>query len=257
MNLAEAIILAIIQGIAEWFPVSSTGHLVIGEKLLNLESNILYNIFLHLGSLLVVLYVFRTDILELLKVLIGKGSKEYQYLWIYLVIGTVPIMLMGFFFKDAIEKMFGSLLAVAVFLFITGLFLYLSKRKTAKRLLNAKSSLLIGLAQAVAALPGISRSGMTISTAMMLGIDRQKAARYSFLLFIPAILGALFLQIKDVQINNELLIMLLGTLITMIVSYFALTYLLKLIKHRKFHYFAYYCWVLGFIILLFSVQNGF
>lgn len=256
MNIVEAIILAVIQGITEWFPVSSSGHLVIGEKLLNLQSNIQYDVMLHIGSLIVILFVFRTDIIELLKVLVGRGTKEYKRLFLFLLLGSIPIAIIGFFFRRTIEAAFNSLIAVAILLFITGLFLYLSKRKTTKKALSSKNAVIIGLAQAVAVLPGISRSGITISTGMMLGVNREKAARFSFLLFIPAIIGAMALQIPKVQLNDDFKIMLLGTFVTIIVSYFALTWLLKIIKLQKFHYFAYYCWGLAFIIMLLTIQNG-
>lgn len=257
MELLEAIILAIIQGITEWLPVSSSGHLVIAEHLLNLKADVFYNVLLHTGSLLVVIHIFRKDILELLKVFINKASREYKLLFFYLIIGTIPIVITGFIFEKVIEAMFSSLIAVGISLFVTGLFLYPTRWVIQNKKLSWGKALVIGVAQAIAILPGISRSGMTISTALLLGIDREKTVRFSFLLFIPAISGALILQLKNFSYNGSMGIMIIGVVLTMIVSYIMILYLLKIIKHKKFYSFAYYCWMLGLILIVLSVKNGF
>lgn len=256
MELLEIITLAIIQGVTEWLPVSSSGHLVIAEHVLNLEADVFYNVLLHIGSLLVVIHIFRRDILELLKVFINKAGGEYKSLLAYLIIGTVPIAIIGLLFEKALEAISGSLITVGVSLLVTGLALYPTRWAVQNKRLGWGKALVIGAAQAIAIVPGISRSGMTISTALLLGINREKAVRFSFLLFIPAISGALILQLKNFSYKGGIGVMILGVTLTMAVSYIVILYLLRLIKHKRFYLFAYYCWMLGLLLTGLAIKNG-
>ncbi len=256
MNLIEAIALAIIQSITEWLPVSSSAHLVIGEKLLGLNVDINYILLLHASSLIAVIIIYKKDILELGRVIIGKGTEDYKKLFGYIIIGTIPIAAIGLVFQETIEIIFSSTFDIGLLLLITGFFLYASSKKRPVKKLTIKNSFIIGLSQAFALLPGISRSGLTISAARILGIEKEKAARFSFLLFIPAVTGALILQLRTIEVAN-VGVMLAGFTVSLVCSYFTLKLLLKLIKHEKFYLFAYYCWIVGLIIMAVSFKNLF
>jgi len=251
--MLNEIILGVIQGITEWLPVSSSGHLVIAQHYMGLRENIGLDLMLHVGTLLVVLLIFRSDIINILKSLTvyAKTRKvdAHTRLALYVVLGSIPTGLIGILLKDQIESAFSSVRAAAIALIVTGFVLWATKYDWKKGKLGVRESLLIGLAQGAAIFPGISRSGSTISTGIVLGIDRETSARYSFLLFIPAIFGALLFQIDEfhaVDIGG----MVAGTLAAMVVSYFVINILLDIVKKGKLHYFSYYCWAVGLLVLV-------
>lgn len=246
MNLIHAVILGLIQGITEWLPISSSGHLVLAQNLLNITESVMFDIFLHLGSVLVILLVFYKDILNLIKGLISKEKAAIKTVT-YLVIASIPIALVGYLLNAQIKQIFNNNLTVGISLLITALLLFLSKYPQKKdKHLTMKSSIAIGFAQALAILPGISRSGATISVALMSKVKREEAARFSFLLAIPAILGAAAVEMTSIDITINLLV---AVLITIISGFFTLKLLLKIIKHQKFHYFGWYCLIVGIIVL--------
>ncbi|MFC1696822.1 undecaprenyl-diphosphate phosphatase [Nanoarchaeota archaeon] len=268
INIIQAIFLAIIQGITEWLPISSSGHLAIVEHFLNITAKdlVFFNVMLHFGTVLVIILVFRKEIINLLKSLFSKSRDkttiEYKKMFYLLILASIPIALIGFFFYDFFENAFSNMILVAIALIITGLILYSSKltlKSQKKKSITILDSIFIGIAQALAVMPGISRSGATISTALIRNIDRQKAATFSFLLAIPAILGATAFQLyKGIQenqilINQTLGITIIGVLVSFMVGYISLTWLLKIIKQGNFHYFSYYCWVIGLLILIISI----
>lgn len=269
MSYWEALLLGVIQGLTEFLPVSSSGHLVLGKALLGIEiDNIAFEVFVHFGTLLAVMTVFRNDILLLLKGFVAfvsfkskSGSEEEKRgikMLGLLVLGTIPAGVLGLLFKDYFEAAFQSPRFVCVALLVTGLVLLstkYAKKKGAE--LNVSESLIIGFAQVCAIFPGISRSGTTISTALLLGIEREQAARFSFLLAVPLILGASAKQtidlISDLPATHELIGIALGTLAAYISGLFAIKWLVAAIKQGMFDRFAYYCFVVGVmgIIVLF------
>jgi len=252
MNILQALILGIIQGITEWLPISSSGHLVLAQEYFGLEVPLAFDVILHFGTLLVVLIVFWKDILAIAKSLFAFKKDENTKLLLYIIIATIPIAIVGYFFRDLIKSLFQSVLAVGIALMITGTVLFVTKFTQHKKEINWKNSLIVGIAQAVALVPGISRSGSTISAGLLSGIKREKIASFSFLIFIPAMIGATILEIRDIT-SVEIGPIISGTLAAIIVGYISLIWLLKIIKKGKFHHFSWYCWTLGIITIIISL----
>lgn len=249
MDILQAIILGIVQGITEWLPVSSSGHLVIFEYFFGLKQPLLFDIMLHIGSLFVVLFFFRKEIIELILGVL-KWEKEKLMILLMIIIASIPIAFVGFFFKDFIESIFKDLRTVGFALLFTAAVLFFSKYPSKKdNKLSLWSAFVIGLFQSIAILPGVSRSGSTISSGMMLGIKKDDVARFSFLIFIPTILGALVLNINDVTEFTDPIPVITGTIISTIAGYFSLKLLMNIIKKDKFSWFSVYCLLLGFIVL--------
>ncbi|MBN2281907.1 MAG: undecaprenyl-diphosphate phosphatase [Candidatus Marinimicrobia bacterium] len=264
MNFIESLLLGMIQGLTEFLPVSSSGHLVIFQKLLGIASdNLAFEIIVHLGTLMSVFVVFYNDLLNLIKSLcIGiRNPKsayiqdEYFKLAIQIMVGTIPAVFAGLLFKDFFERIFHNSSLVGITLIITGAILLSTKflNKIDKKL-SLINSLLIGTGQALAIFPGISRSGTTISTALFCGISKREAARFSFLLSIPAILGAAVLEIKDLIISGisgqQILSLATGFLSSFLVGYLAIRFLLNIINKGKFFWFAPYCFLAGLFVLI-------
>ncbi len=249
MNLIQAIFLGLIQGLTEWFPVSSSGHLALFQNLFSLEVPVLFDILLHFGTLIVVLLVFYKDILKILKAVFRWDIKsDYFRLAIFIVIGSMGTGLIGYFFRDLFVGFFTNLKAIGVAFLFTGVLLFFSNKRGNKKL-NYKSSFLIGLMQGVALIPGVSRSGTTISTGMLLGIERKKVARFSFLLLIPAVVGGLIFEFGDLG-SIDLMSSFVGVLVSILVGYISLKFLLRIIEKGKFRYFSYYCFAVGIITLI-------
>lgn len=256
-TILQAIILGIIQGITEWLPVSSSGHLVILQHFFRLKDQIAMNLALHIGTLFVVLFIFRNDILNILKSLIisiPKGEimkNDGSRLAVLIIIGTIPTALIGLLLKDVIEKAFDSLLAVGIALLFTGLLLWFSRYHKEKKSFTWKDATIIGLMQGIAIFPGISRSGSTIATGLIRGINKELAARYSFLLFIPAIFGATILEFEKLTISqSDLFPIIIGTITAMIISYIFIKLLLSIVKKGKLYWFSWYCWALGTVVIV-------
>ena len=248
MHIVDIIILGILQGLTEFLPVSSSGHLVLGQYLLNVKSpgNALEILF-HLGTLGSVLFVFSPDILN---ILITIKKKSTQKLLLYIFMATIPAVIIGFTLRNKIEILFESVNSVGFALLFTGLVLILSsifKNKNSKYSLFP--SIVIGLGQALAIIPGISRSGMTIAISLYFGFSPRKSAKFSFLLSIPVIAGAGILGIQDIQSSETFS---LDIIITALLSSFftgivALKVLIKILELGKFYIFGIYCICLGMI----------
>jgi undecaprenyl-diphosphatase len=262
-HLIEVIILGIIQGIAEWLPISSTGHLRIAERLLlGHPIPLLFDITLHIGTLIVIFVFFRNDIKSILTALAHRDFKsEYGRLIPLIVVGTIPTGLIGLIFSDVVESAFSDILPIAIALIIAGCLLFASRFAREKTdTVTYKTALIFGVAQGIAIIPGLSRSGTTIAVALLLGLKREKAFRFSFLLSIPAIIGALsLLAYKE---RSQLTAsgfgsteMLLGIAIAMIVGYLALKLLQKVVLDRKFYLFAIYCWLAGSVLIALSLSG--
>ena len=251
MNIVDIVILGILQGITEFLPVSSSGHLVLAQYLLGIESpgNTLEVLF-HIGTLFSVFYVFNKDIKS---IVISLNEKPTQKLVIYIIIATIPAIIIGLIFKSHIINLFSSIVPVGYALLSTGTILTLSINfKNKNKSLSYLYSLLIGLAQAVAIIPGISRSGTTISISMLLGIPPKEAARFSFLLSIPVIIGAGLLGFLELESYGLLTpkFIITGILTSFIVGTLSLKILLKILEVGRFHFFGIYCIIAGIVAVL-------
>ncbi|MGD8544269.1 MAG: undecaprenyl-diphosphate phosphatase [Candidatus Bathyarchaeota archaeon] len=248
--------LAVVQGVTEWLPISSSGHLVIVQGwFISEELPLIFDVMLHVGTLCAVVLMFWREIVEILKALVRLDFKtEEGKLALYIVVGSVPTAFIGLLFHDIFESFFYNLFAVGIALLITGSFLYVSERRKNGEELGLLDSLLIGVAQGISIIPGISRSGATITTGLLRKVEKEKAFRYSFLLSIPAIIGATVTESMRVNVVNiDVAVMFLGVLTSMIVGYVSLKLLLKMVLKEKFHLFAYYCWTVGAIIIFSQV----
>jgi undecaprenyl-diphosphatase len=256
-QLIETVILGIIQGLTEWLPISSTGHLKIAEKFLGLEAPILFDVILHLGTLTVILFFFRSDVKKILSALARLDFKtDYGRLILPIIVGTIPTALIGLAFSIFLENFFQELLTVAVALIACGFVLYSSKASKEKRNeIGYFAALLIGIAQGIAVIPGLSRSGLTIATALLLGIEREKAFKFSFLLSVPAVIGAFGLTLHThfsalAASNLGWVEVFAGVASAVIVGYLALKLLWRVLEKRRFHFFAFYCWGFGVFLIL-------
>jgi undecaprenyl-diphosphatase len=263
MDPIQAIILGFIQGVTEWLPISSTGHLRITEQLLGLALPLLFDVTLHVGTLVVILLFFRKDIKLVLAALVkGDFKSENGKLIPLIIVGTVPTALIGvaFTFGNIIETVFSSFLPIAGAFITCGVMLYLSKTgQEQQENITYIAALAIGTAQGIALIPGISRSGLTIATALLLGLRHEKAFKFSFLLSVPAVIGALGLTLYE---QHEMLTLvgvgwtevLVGITVSIVVSYFALKLLWKALAGKKFYLFAFYCWVLGIVLVALNLM---
>ena len=256
MNLLEAVLLGIVQGLTEFLPISSSGHLVLFQKLFGITAPMLsFDVFLHLGTLVAVFIVFWKDILAILK-------KPLQNITYMLIVATIPAVVVGLLFEKQIEAMFNGGVTLALGFIITGLLLIYSDRIKNPGKLNKDirfaDAAVIGCMQALAIVPAISRSGSTITAGLYQGLSRETAARFSFLLSIPAILGAALLTAKDIMggpggaagfLSAGALPLCFGFLASLLSGYLSIRFMLDLIKKSKLSYFGYYVLVLaGFIL---------
>lgn len=252
MTISEAIFLGIIQGLTEFLPISSSGHLVLVQSVLGvIQPGNEFEILVHIGTLMSVLVVFKSDILELLIDIRSKNTQKYIS---YIFIGTVPAVFIGLGYKDYIGSLFDNISTVGAALIFTGLVLFSSQFSIKKNLKHSiYTAFLIGCAQAIAIIPGVSRSGMTISMALFLGFLPSEAARFSFLLAIPVISGAGVLTMIDLTGSNNDFILtgIIGMFSSFLVGFFALKWLLGWLEKGKIYYFGIYCILLGFLTLLY------
>jgi len=263
MTPLQALGLGIVQGLTEFLPVSSSGHLVLAEKILGAtaKSPVTFEVVAHLGTLLATLIVFRKPVWEILcflgRAVTGKTGGRFWSdpsgrLFVLLVIGTIPAGLCGALFKHPIEAMFSNVLLVAVALCVTGTLLLATRwsrpRADGGRVISLGQTLIVGIAQAIAITPGISRSGSTIATGLLCGMERETAARFSFLLSMPAIAGAVVLKAHDIaeaSIHAGWQPLAVGFLASLIVGYAALRLLLGFVRRGQLHWFGIYCWIVG------------
>ena len=268
MDIIQAIIIGLVQGLTEFLPVSSSAHLIFIQHALGVGSNMAFDVILHAGTLVAVVAFFFKDIVLMIyafilsikdlftgKFIQGLREESYKRLVWYVIIGTIPIGLIGVIFNSTIESIFQGINIPAFFLLITGTLLYISQRinpgKTKQENLTLKESIIVGCGQAIAILPGLSRSGTTIATGLTLGLDKEFAAKFSFLLCVPAILGAAVVEIKDLTLADaNLSAYIVGFIVAAISGYLAIKFLLQLIQKRNLDIFAYYCWIVGILILL-------
>jgi len=257
MDIIQTLILAITQGITEWLPISSSGHLAIAQKYFNIKSTLTFDIALHIGTIFVVLITFRKDVIDILRAFFQLDFKTEQgKMALFIIVGSIPTAFIGFLLLhfDIIEVLWSDLRLVGCAFLVTGIFLYASGHVKDGKELNYFDSLLIGIAQGVATVPGISRSGFTISTGLLRKVKRENAFKYSFLLSIPAVLGAMVATIVEEHVNLtigsiDVGLTVLGAIISFVVGYMALQLLQKIFMKQKFHLFAYYCWAIGLLTI--------
>ena len=262
MSWIEALILGIVQGLTEFLPVSSSGHLIIGKEILGVEVNpdaeTTFEVLVHCATVLSTIYVFRTEIGKLLSGLFKfQMNEETQYV-IKICVSMIPIMIIGLFFKDEVKIIFGEgVVLVGVMLLITTILLSLTHfvKFNQRREISYLDAFIIGLSQAVAVLPGLSRSGTTISTGLLLGNKREDIARFSFLMVLVPILGETFLCILGGEFSPKvsgipMSSMIIGFLAAFFSGLFACKIMIAIIKQSKLIYFAVYCAIVGASIII-------
>jgi undecaprenyl-diphosphatase len=258
MEIINAIILGIIQGLTEFLPVSSSGHLEIAKVILDDkkagEGSMLMIVVLHFATALATIIIFRKEILEIFNGLVQFKNNDSFWFSLKIVLSMIPAAFVGLFFEKEIKDHFeGALTLVGSMLIITGLLLFLADRaKESAKKVGIKHAILIGISQAIAILPGISRSGATIATAVLLGIDKEKAARFSFLMVVPLIFGKmakiiLFENIQDETTTFTPLI--IGFIFAFLTGILACKWMIKLVKSSQLKYFSYYCFAIGSIVI--------
>ncbi|MEL7422582.1 MAG: undecaprenyl-diphosphate phosphatase [Bacteroidota bacterium] len=258
MEVLRAALLGIVQGLTEFLPVSSSGHLELAKFFLGdtsaAEESLLMTVVLHAATALSTIVVFRKDIAEIIAGLFAFKDNEATRFSLKIILSMIPAAAVGILMEDTIETLFDRQIPlVAGMLLITGLLLFLADRaKTTDKEVGWWDAIIIGIAQAIAILPGISRSGATISTSVLLGIDREKAARFSFLMVVPLILGKMAKDILDGEFTDAPNITSLG--IGFAAAFFtgliACTWMIKLVKNSQLSYFAYYCFAIAALALL-------
>ncbi|MBR9776176.1 MAG: undecaprenyl-diphosphate phosphatase [Cytophagales bacterium] len=259
MTIFEAIILGIVQGLTEFLPVSSSGHLEIAGALLGSnslpEESLLFTVVVHFATALSTIVVFRKDVAELLTGLFQFKNNEETMFSLKVIVSMVPAVVVGLLFEEQLEQLFGGkVVFVGFMLLITALLLYLAdKAKNTGKPVSFINAIIIGIAQAIAMLPGISRSGATISTSVLLGIDKNRAARFSFLMVVPLILGKIGKDILSGDLtyqSDQFGSMVIAFLAAFIAGLAACTWMIQLVRKSKLRYFSIYCVIVGILAIL-------
>jgi len=264
LNEFDAAILGIIQGLTEFLPVSSSGHLELGKAILGdtsvPEESLLFTVVLHFATALSTLVVFRKDVAEIFRGLFQFKWNEETEFTAKIIISMIPAAFIGFYFEDELESLFGgNVLFVGFMLIITALLLWLAdKAKNTQKKVSFSNAFVIGVSQAISILPGISRSGATISTSVLLGNDKTKAARFSFLMVVPLIVGKIVKDLLDgnlAESTTEASVLIVGFIAAFIAGLAACTWMITLVKKSKLSYFAIYCFVVGVAAIIFGYYN--
>lgn len=255
VTLLEAVFLGLVQGLTEWLPISSSGHLVIIQQLFNIKVTVFFDVALHFGTLLAVFALFWKDIVKILRVIVGLNfSSPEGRLTVLLILASISSAPIALLLYSLIDFFFSSLFVTGLALLVTGGLIYLTKFTTGRKKIGKLDSVLIGIAQSVSIIPGMSRSGLTISTGLLRKIDRKIIFEFSFLLVIPALISANLLELANVVVNEihvDILETTIGTLIAAIVGYISLKFLFQILQKKKFYLFSYYCWFIGILVLLY------
>ncbi len=264
MSFLEALILGVIQGLTEFLPVSSSGHLELAKAIFGDDSlpeeSLTFTVVLHFATALSTLVVFKKEVLEILKGLLSFKWNEQFIFSLKIVISMLPAVFIGVLFEEQLEAFFGgNIFLVGCMLLVTALLLLLADRaKNTDKNVSYLSAFIVGISQAIAMLPGISRSGATISTSVLLGIDRERAARFSFLMVVPLIFGKVAKDLMSGDINfdsSEISAMSIGFLSAFFAGLFACKWMIALVKRSKLSYFAAYCAVIGLLAILYTSLN--
>lgn len=263
MNELKAAILGIVQGLTEFLPVSSSGHLEIAKYLMQSdqvgEQSMLMTVVLHFATALSTVVIFRKEIVEIFKGLFEFKQNEHFWFCVKIVLSMIPAVIVGLLFEEYLEALFSkNLLLVGLMLVVTGILLLLADRaKNTEKSVSKRDAIVVGISQAIAMLPGISRSGATISTSVLLGIDREKAARFSFLMVIPLIFGKMAKDVLDAWKDGEPfaapgeeMSLVIGFVAAFITGMFACNWMIKLVKAAKLSYFSIYCFIVAALAIV-------
>ena len=264
MDIIEAIILGIIQGLTEFLPVSSSGHLELAKAILGdtsvPEESLTFTVVLHFATALSTLVIFRKEVAEIIKGLFQfKWNDEFKFS-VKIILSMIPAVFVGLLFEDELESFFGGkILLVGVMLLITALLLLLAdKAKNTNKEVTFSNSVIIGISQAIAMLPGISRSGATISTSVLLGIDRTRAAKFSFLMVVPLIFGKIGKDLFGGDLSfhsSDIIPISAGFIAAFFAGLLACKWMIALVKKSKLSYFSLYCAIVGFIAIVYALLN--
>jgi len=254
MDLFYAIILGLIQGFTEWLPISSSGHLVIAQTLLGLDVPAEFDIVIMIGTVIALLIYFREKVFWLAKGLLARDHKAWHYLYLMAIAGVFTAIL-GFLLKDFFKGLFSQPFIVSLLIIVTGLFLFIVSRYNPRKAeLGAKQAVIIGIAQGVAVAPGISRSGSTIGTGMLLGVEAKDAAEFSFLIGAPAMVVASLLEFADAQaIGLDISILLAGIIAAFFAGYLSIGFFMEILKRGKLSWFSYYCVIAGLVFAVLTI----
>ncbi len=261
MDYLIALILGIVQGLTEFLPVSSSGHLEIIKGLFatdyEAKESLILTVVLHFATALSTIFIFRKDIFQILNGVFSKTSSNERSFFIKIIVSMIPAALVGIFFNDIIETLFdGKLILVGFMLIITGILLFFAdKAKPTNSEISISQSLLVGIAQAIAILPGISRSGATIATSVILGLDKTSSAKFSFLMVVPLIFGKVAKDLLDGNIFSEAINfgpLILGFFTAFLTGLFACKWMIGIVRSSKLKYFSYYCFIIAAIIIIFK-----
>jgi undecaprenyl-diphosphatase len=252
VSVIQAVFLGVLQGLTEWLPVSSSGHLVIAQQFFSIDVPIFFDIMLHVGTALVVIWFMRKEVVAMFKALLRFDFKSKYGQWVvFLINGSVVTGFIGYFGHDFFASLFTEIRYVAYALLVTGLFLLVIEKFEKKKPLEIGHSALMGLVQGLAIIPGISRSGATVGSALVTGVNREDAAKFSFLLSVPAILGAAVFEFSSGVAVSMTIPLLIGTLVAMVVGYFSLKLFLNIVLNKKLWIFGIYCLVVSGLLFVF------
>jgi len=268
-EIVKSIVLGVVQGLTEFLPVSSSGHLEIAKYLMDSqavgEQSMLMTVVLHFATALSTVVVFQKEVLEIIRGLFQFKANEHFWFCVKIVISMIPAVLVGVLLESQIEALFDrQLLLVGLMLILTAVLLLLVDRaKCTEKPVSILDSIIIGISQAIAILPGVSRSGATISTSVLLGIDREKAAKFSFLMVVPLIFGKIGKDVFDavqanepMATNGETISLIAGFAAAFITGMFACTWMIKLVKGSKLSYFSIYCFVVAALCIFEHFRIG-
>lgn len=262
MSFIEAIILGIVQGLTEFLPVSSSGHLELGKAILGDTSlpqeSMMFTIILHFATALSTLVIYRREVSRIVAGLFQFQNNEETRFSLKILLSMIPAAAVGVLFNDEIEQLFNrQIVLVGIMLWVTGLLLFVADRaRNTQRNVSLSNAIVIGIAQAIAILPGISRSGATISTSVLLGVDRTKAASFSFLMVVPLILGKIAKDLLEGGFNlttdHQISVLAAGFLAAFITGLIACKWMIKLVRNAQLTYFSYYCFAVGSLSIAYS-----
>ena len=259
MDLLIALLLGVIQGLTEFLPVSSSGHLELAKAIFSTDfsakESMLMTVVLHFATALSTIFIFRNDIAVILKGIFSNKDSYQRVFSLKIILSMIPAVIVGVLWDDLIESLFnGQLFLVALMLVVTSILLFLADRsKPTMKEVTFKNSIIIGIAQAIAILPGISRSGATIATSVLLGVDKESAARFSFLMVVPLIFGKMFKDILDGALfvdQVSIVNLLIGFFAAFFTGLFACTWMIKLVKKSQLKYFSFYCLIVSAATLI-------